>query len=102
VFQRGRCDERVWESHAGLVALHNSQPDSEVAEHTPVPRWGWGEAPPYQTLNGRPATYTVRLKSHRWLDRADQGGNGRSRRQSSRWTIWSPAGFPLDTRRLTM
>jgi hemoglobin len=30
------------------LALHNSQPDSEVAAHAPVPRWGWGEAPPYQ------------------------------------------------------
>jgi hemoglobin len=31
------------------LALHNSQPDAEVAPHAPVPRWGWGEAPPYQT-----------------------------------------------------
>jgi hemoglobin len=30
------------------LALHNSQPGSAVAEHAPVPRWGWGEAPPYQ------------------------------------------------------
>ena len=30
------------------LALHNSQPGAEVAEHAPVPRWGWGEAPPYQ------------------------------------------------------
>jgi hemoglobin len=30
------------------LALHNSQPDAPVAEHAPVPRWGWGEAPPYQ------------------------------------------------------
>ena len=30
------------------LALHNSQPDAEVAEHAPVPRWGWGVAPPYQ------------------------------------------------------
>ncbi len=29
------------------LALHNSQPGAEVAEHAPVPRWGWGEAPPY-------------------------------------------------------
>jgi hemoglobin len=30
------------------LALHNSQPGAEVAPHAPVPRWGWGEAPPYQ------------------------------------------------------
>lgn len=30
------------------IALHNSQPDAKVAEHAPVPRWGWGEAPPFQ------------------------------------------------------
>ena len=30
------------------LAMHNSQPDAEgVAEHAPVPRWGWGVAPPY-------------------------------------------------------
>lgn len=30
------------------LALHNSQPDAPVVPHAPVPRWGWGEAPPYQ------------------------------------------------------
>jgi hemoglobin len=30
------------------LALHNSQPDMEVFEHAPVPRWGWGEAPPFR------------------------------------------------------
>lgn len=30
------------------LALHNSQPGAEVTEHAPVPRWGWGVAPPYQ------------------------------------------------------
>jgi hemoglobin len=30
------------------LAMHNSRPDAEVAEHAPVPRWGWGVAPPYQ------------------------------------------------------
>jgi hemoglobin len=29
------------------LAMHNSQPGGEVAEHAPVPRWGWGEAPPF-------------------------------------------------------
>jgi hemoglobin len=30
------------------LALHNSQPGAEVPPKAPVPRWGWGEAPPYQ------------------------------------------------------
>jgi hemoglobin len=30
------------------LAMHNSQQDAEVFEHAPVPRWGWGEAPPFQ------------------------------------------------------
>jgi hemoglobin len=30
------------------IAMHNSQTGAEVAEHAPVPRWGWGVAPPYQ------------------------------------------------------
>jgi hemoglobin len=30
------------------LALANSQAGAEVVEHAPVPRWGWGEAPPYQ------------------------------------------------------
>jgi hemoglobin len=30
------------------LALANSQPGAAVAEHAPVPRWGWGVAPPYQ------------------------------------------------------
>jgi hypothetical protein len=29
------------------LALGNSQPGAEVITHAPVPRWGWGEAPPY-------------------------------------------------------
>ena len=29
------------------LAMHNSQPGAEVAPQAPVPRWGWGEAPPY-------------------------------------------------------
>jgi hemoglobin len=29
------------------LALHNSQPGAAFAAHAPVPRWGWGEAPPY-------------------------------------------------------
>jgi hemoglobin len=30
------------------LALHNSQPDADVVTEAPVPRWGWGVAPPYQ------------------------------------------------------
>jgi hemoglobin len=29
------------------IALGNSQEGAHVVEHAPVPRWGWGEAPPY-------------------------------------------------------
>ena len=29
------------------LAVQNSQPGAAVAEHAPVPRWGWGVAPPY-------------------------------------------------------
>ena len=30
------------------LAMHNSQPGAEVVSVAPVPRWGWGVAPPYQ------------------------------------------------------
>jgi hemoglobin len=30
------------------IALHNSQPGADVPPHAPVPRWGWGVAPPYR------------------------------------------------------
>ncbi len=30
------------------LALSNSQPGADVVAAAPVPRWGWGEAPPYQ------------------------------------------------------
>jgi hemoglobin len=33
---------------ATRLALHNSQPDAEVVKQAPVPRWGWGVAPPWQ------------------------------------------------------
>jgi hemoglobin len=29
------------------LAMHNSQPGADVVEQAPVPRWGWGEAPPF-------------------------------------------------------
>jgi hemoglobin len=30
------------------LAVHNSAPGAQPAPHAPVPRWGWGVAPPYQ------------------------------------------------------
>jgi hemoglobin len=30
------------------IALHNAQPGARVPPHAPVPRWGWGVAPPYR------------------------------------------------------
>jgi hemoglobin len=30
------------------LALHNAQPGAEVVERAPVPRWGWGVAPPFR------------------------------------------------------
>jgi hemoglobin len=30
------------------LAQYNSQPESEVVARAPVPRWGWGVAPPYR------------------------------------------------------
>jgi hemoglobin len=31
------------------IAMHNSQPGAkDIPQEAPVPRWGWGEAPPYQ------------------------------------------------------
>lgn len=30
------------------LALHNSAPGAEVITDAPVPRWGWGVAPPFQ------------------------------------------------------
>jgi hemoglobin len=30
------------------LAMHNSQPGAAVPAHAPVPRWGWGEAPPFE------------------------------------------------------
>ena len=29
------------------LAVENSAPDASPVEHAPVPRWGWGVAPPY-------------------------------------------------------
>jgi hemoglobin len=30
------------------LALQNSQPGAQVVRQAPVPRWGWGVAPPYR------------------------------------------------------
>lgn len=32
---------------ATRLAMHNSQPGAHVVREAPVPRWGWGVAPPY-------------------------------------------------------
>jgi hemoglobin len=29
------------------LAMANSQPGADLVAHAPVPRWGWGVAPPY-------------------------------------------------------
>ena len=34
------------------LALANSQPGADPVPDAPVPRWGWGEAPPYQPPAG--------------------------------------------------
>jgi hemoglobin len=30
------------------LAMRNSQPGADIVQQAPVPRWGWGVAPPYQ------------------------------------------------------
>jgi len=30
------------------IALLNSQADADVIEHAPVPKWGWGNTPPFE------------------------------------------------------
>ena len=30
------------------LAMQNSQPGADVVQQAPVPRWGWGVAPPYE------------------------------------------------------
>ncbi len=37
------------------LAQSNSQPGAAVVERAPVPRWGWGVAPPYQPDAGTAA-----------------------------------------------
>lgn len=37
------------------LAMHNSHPGAQVVEAAPVPRWGWGVAPPYQPLRTGPS-----------------------------------------------
>ena len=43
---------RVSEEHRAHVTDWwtevNSQPGAQTVAHAPVPRWGWGVAPPYQ------------------------------------------------------
>jgi hemoglobin len=33
---------------ATRLAVHNSSDADDIVEHAPVPRWGWGVAPPYE------------------------------------------------------
>ena len=30
------------------LAMHNCEAGADVVQQAPVPRWGWGVAPPYQ------------------------------------------------------
>jgi hemoglobin len=30
------------------LAVHNSASGAEIVQHAPVPRWGWGVAPPFE------------------------------------------------------
>jgi hemoglobin len=30
------------------LAMYNSSDAGDIVQHAPVPRWGWGVAPPYQ------------------------------------------------------
>jgi hemoglobin len=30
------------------IAMHNSRPGADVVQKAPVPRWGWGVAPPFR------------------------------------------------------
>ena len=63
------------------LAVHNSQPDADVAEHAPVPRWGWGVAPPYI-----PLTASVASKAMRRLALASLRARGRRARRRPSWS----------------
>ena len=51
--KRGRPDQlvetiaRLPENVRSRLALENSQPGAQPPPRAPVPRWGWGVAPPY-------------------------------------------------------
>ena len=54
------------------LAMHNSQPDAEVFEHAPVPRWGWGEAPPSRprkVMRAARSVYLAEIRAPRSVDR---------------------------------
>lgn len=36
------------------LAVHNSAPAAQTVAHAPVPRWGWGVAPPYDPAGDEP------------------------------------------------
>jgi hypothetical protein len=45
VFTYDRRGREEWETR---LAFDNSQPGAAVVPEAPVPRWGWGEAPPFE------------------------------------------------------
>lgn len=59
------------------IALINSAPGAAVIEHGPVPRWGWGEAPPY-----RPQAWDAPDAAERGRERyaAEQAAGGSAER----------------------
>ena len=44
------------------LAVHNSQPDAQVVEQAPVPRWGWGVLAPYTPPSDPPNDPCVDLR----------------------------------------
>ncbi len=62
------------------IAVYNAQPGADVIEHAPVPRWGWGEAPPFVPFpwddpeaadRGRAQAAAVDDPREDWLERED-------------------------------
>ena len=60
-FEAGEYWSSLCRRHAAIMgyaewgtrlAVHNSQPGAQTVPHDPVPRWGWGVAPPYQPGGG--------------------------------------------------
>jgi hypothetical protein len=47
-FDRIEQDDLISLEWGTRLGVQNSQPGADVVRRAPVPRWGWGEAPPYQ------------------------------------------------------